>query len=101
MDTKRFPLFGNPLNKTTSDLKFRRQSPMPVATMAKVKVLEGEWECMECGYVVEGVSNKRPKACPDCQTQGSNFEFFEFTDDDYDDYDDYDDDDDYDDYDDD
>jgi hypothetical protein len=36
----------------------------------------GEWECMECGYVVEGVEGQRPKKCPECDAPASALEFF-------------------------
>ena len=60
-----------------------------------LEALEGEWECMECGYVEEGASSRRPKKCPDCGAIASAFEFFEYEDEDWDDSDelyDYDDD---------
>ena len=81
---------------------------MSVSKARETEVLEGEWECMDCGYIEEGVSNRRPKKCPECNGPASAFEFFEYEDEDWDDvvddyeYEDYDDDlDDYDDYDDD
>lgn len=42
----------------------------------------GEWECMECGYVEEGVQVRRPKECPECGAPSSAFEFFSYEDDD-------------------
>jgi hypothetical protein len=36
----------------------------------------GEWECMECGYVQEGVEGQRPKKCPECDAPASALEFF-------------------------
>lgn len=72
-----------------------------------LEVLEGEWECMECGYIEEGMSNRHPKRCPECNASASAFEFFEYEDEDwededldyddeeFDDYDDLDDDDDF------
>lgn len=36
----------------------------------------GEWECMECGYIEEGVAARRPPECPDCGAPGQAFEFF-------------------------
>jgi hypothetical protein len=36
----------------------------------------GEWECMECGYVEEGVEGRRPKNCPECDAPASALEFF-------------------------
>jgi hypothetical protein len=48
------------------------------------EVLEGEWECMDCGYIEEGVSNRRPKRCVECNAPGSVFEFFEYEEEDWD-----------------
>ena len=31
-----------------------------------------------CGYIEEGSSNRRPRACPECNSSGEAFEFFEF-----------------------
>jgi predicted nucleic acid-binding Zn-ribbon protein len=36
----------------------------------------GEWECMECGYVEEGMKGRRPKKCPECGALASALEFF-------------------------
>jgi hypothetical protein len=36
----------------------------------------GEWECMECGYIEEGVERRRPKQCPECDAPASALEFF-------------------------
>lgn len=47
----------------------------------------GEWECMECGYIEEGVKTKRPKVCPDCGAPSQALEFFPYGDDDEDDWD--------------
>jgi hypothetical protein len=41
----------------------------------------GEWECMECGYVVEGAHAQRPVKCPDCGAPGEALEFFSYDDD--------------------
>jgi len=41
----------------------------------------GEWECMECGYVEEGVEGRRPKKCPECDAPASALEFFSDEDD--------------------
>lgn len=43
---------------------------------------DGEWECMECGYVVEGARAHRPAQCPDCGAPGQALEFFSDGDDD-------------------
>ncbi len=65
---------------------------MSVSRAGEPQVLEGEWECMDCGYIEEGSSNRRPKACPECNSSGEAFEFFEFEEtDDLDDDDLYDD----------
>lgn len=79
---------------------------MSVSKARDVEVLEGEWECMDCGYIEEGASNRRPKRCPECNAPGTVFEFFEYEEEDWDldeeyeeiedDYDDFEDD--YDDY---
>lgn len=66
-----------------------------------LEVLDGEWECMECGYIEEGASNRRPKKCPECGAPGTAFEFFEYEDEDWDDEDEFFDDEDLDDLDDD
>ena len=68
---------------------------MAMSRAGEPQVLEGEWECMDCGYIEEGSSNRRPKACPECNSSGEGFEFFEYEEvDDLDDEDLYDDDDD-------
>jgi hypothetical protein len=36
----------------------------------------GEWECMECGYIEEGIRGRRPKKCGECGAPGSALEFF-------------------------
>ncbi|MCB0199413.1 MAG: hypothetical protein H6649_01255 [Caldilineae bacterium] len=69
-----------------------------MSRVTEPQVLEGEWECMDCGYIEEGSSNRRPKACPECKSSGAAFEFFEYEEvDDLDDDDLYDDDDSWDD----
>jgi predicted nucleic acid-binding Zn-ribbon protein len=45
-----------------------QSSSVPAAT--------GEWECVECGYVEEGVQSRRPKECPECGAASAAFEFF-------------------------
>jgi predicted nucleic acid-binding Zn-ribbon protein len=42
---------------------------------------EGEWECMECGYVVDGAKAQRPAKCPDCGAPAQALEFFSYGDD--------------------
>ncbi len=51
---------------------------MAMSRVAETQVLDGEWECMDCGYIEEGSSNRRPKVCPECNSSGEVFEFFEF-----------------------
>lgn len=51
---------------------------MAMSRVGEPQVLEGEWECMDCGYIEEGSSNRRPKACPECNSSGEVFEFFEY-----------------------
>jgi len=46
----------------------------------------GEWECVECGYVEEGVQGKKPKECPECGAPGTAFEFFAYDEDDDDEW---------------
>jgi hypothetical protein len=36
----------------------------------------GEWECMECGYIEEGLRGRRPKECPECGAPADAFDFF-------------------------
>jgi hypothetical protein len=36
----------------------------------------GEWECMECGYIEEGIKGRRPRKCPECDAPTSALEFF-------------------------
>ena len=50
-----------------------------------VPAATGEWECMECGYIEEGVQTRRPKECPECGAPGTAFEYFASDDDDDDD----------------
>ena len=35
-----------------------------------------EWECMECGYVHEGL--RPPKRCPECGADAEEFELYEY-----------------------
>jgi len=48
---------------------------------ASEPVATGEWECMECGYVEEGVKTQRLLACPDCSAPAQALEFFPYEDD--------------------
>lgn len=41
----------------------------------------GEWECVECGYVEEGVQGRKPRECPECGAPGTAFEFFAYDED--------------------
>jgi hypothetical protein len=52
-----------------------------------VPAATGEWECMECGHVEEGVQAKRPRECPECGAPGTAFEFFAYDDGDEEDWD--------------
>ena len=58
---------------------------MAMSRPKAAEVMEGEWECMECGFIEEGVSNRRPKRCPECNGPASAFEFFEYEEEDWDD----------------
>ncbi len=75
--------------------------------VSKAPTATGEWECTECGYIVEGTAAQRPPHCPECDAPADALEFFanedeidddwdEATDDGLDD-DDFEDDEDYDD----
>jgi predicted nucleic acid-binding Zn-ribbon protein len=48
--------------------------------LGDIPAATGEWECMECGYVEEGVAARRPQVCPDCGAPAEAFEFFSFED---------------------
>jgi len=51
-----------------------------------VSPVTGEWECLECGYVEEGIRMRRPKECPECGAPADAFDFFfddEFNDEDW------------------
>lgn len=39
---------------------------------------QGEWECMECGYIEVGVETEPPEACPDCHAPLEALEFFPY-----------------------
>ena len=38
----------------------------------------GEWECMECGYIEVGVRARRPAVCFECGTPEKALEFFPY-----------------------
>jgi hypothetical protein len=38
--------------------------------------VSGEWECMECGYIEQGVESRRPSQCHDCGASARALEFF-------------------------
>ena len=38
----------------------------------------GEWECMECGYIEEGVRGRRSAVCFECGAPESALEFFPY-----------------------
>jgi hypothetical protein len=40
--------------------------------------ITGEWECMECGYIEEGVRSRRPAVCSECGAPENAFEFFPY-----------------------
>jgi rubrerythrin len=42
----------------------------------------GEWECMECGYIVAGVKTQPPESCSDCGAPSQALEFFPYGDED-------------------
>jgi hypothetical protein len=45
-------------------------------TSGEVAHIAGEWECMECGYIEEGIKGRRPRRCPECDAPASALEFF-------------------------
>jgi hypothetical protein len=49
--------------------------------------ITGEWECMECGYIEEGVGAQRPKECPECGAPADAFDFFSYVESDEEDWD--------------
>lgn len=48
---------------------------MPIGSMPKIT---GEWECLECGYIEEGIRSRRPKSCPECGAPANAMEFFPY-----------------------
>ena len=56
--------------------------------------ITGEWECMECGYIEQGIESRRPSQCRECSASARALEFFldeGWAEGDYDDRDDEDD----------
>jgi phage FluMu protein Com len=47
-----------------------------VRSSEKLVDATGEWECMECGYILAGTEGHRPKKCPECDAPASALEFF-------------------------
>jgi hypothetical protein len=43
---------------------------------SKAPATTGEWECMECGHIEEGIELERPARCPECNAGTDAFEFF-------------------------
>ena len=60
----------------------------------KPTLIQGEWECSDCGFYVRGTSKKAPHRCPECGAPSDTFDFW--PDEEDDDWDDEDDSDDYD-----
>jgi predicted nucleic acid-binding Zn-ribbon protein len=46
----------------------------------KTPATTGEWECMECGHILEGTELERPSRCPECNAASEAFEFFAYED---------------------
>ncbi len=44
--------------------------------MSKAPTATGEWECTECGHVMEGTAARRPSRCPECDAPADALEFF-------------------------
>jgi hypothetical protein len=49
-------------------------------TSSKVSAMTGEWECAECGHIVEGSESRRPAGCPECEAPADALEFFSYDD---------------------
>ncbi len=49
-------------------------------TSSRVPAVTGEWECTECGYIVEGIESRRPAGCPECEAPADALEFFSYDD---------------------
>lgn len=52
-----------------------------MAQAKRAVVATGEWECMECGFIEEGVPGRRPPKCPECNAPTTALEFFSYEDD--------------------
>jgi hypothetical protein len=49
-----------------------------MTTFVRTPKLTGEWECMECGYIEEGVRARRPEVCFECGAPENALEFFPY-----------------------
>ena len=49
-----------------------------MAMFDRTPKLTGEWECMECGYIEEGVRARRPAVCFECGAPEKALEFFPY-----------------------
>ncbi len=49
-------------------------------TSSRAPSVTGEWECTECGYIVEGLESRRPAGCPECEAPADALEFFSYDD---------------------
>jgi hypothetical protein len=47
----------------------------PTMQMSKAPAVTGEWECTECGYIIEGTEAKPPAHCPECDAPSDALEF--------------------------
>jgi hypothetical protein len=47
---------------------------------SRVPTVTGEWECTECGNIVEGIESRRPAGCPECEAPAAALEFFSYDD---------------------
>lgn len=47
-------------------------------TFDRTPKFTGEWECMECGYIEEGVRARRPAVCFECGAPEGALEFFPY-----------------------
>jgi rubrerythrin len=65
-DPPNFPKYLD-LTRKSSHVKFPERIVM-------IDEEEREWQCIECGHVVE--SNSRPRICPHCNTANGDLEGF-------------------------